>query len=86
MTRIYNEVVLPLNGARARLSLANRNFPNMVGQISAVLADAHLNIVDLVNKSHGEYAYTLIDLSDEVPTTSFERIRAIEGVLSARLI
>lgn len=69
-----------------RLAIANRNVPNMVGQITAALAEANLNIVDLLNKSRGDYAYTLIDLNTPVPDATQTRIRAIEGVLSARVI
>jgi D-3-phosphoglycerate dehydrogenase len=58
----------------------------MVGQISGALADANLNILDLLNKSRGELAYTLIDLNAEVPAETLEHIRAIKGVLSARVI
>jgi D-3-phosphoglycerate dehydrogenase len=82
----FPDVVLPRNGAKVRLAIANRNVPNIVGQISSALADAGLNIVDLTNKSRGDHAFTLLDLSDEVPTATFERIHSIEGVLSARLI
>jgi D-3-phosphoglycerate dehydrogenase len=81
----FPEVVMPRNGGK-RLGIANENVPNMVSQISSALAEANLNIVDLLNKSKGEYAYTLIDLSDEVPPETFEKIRTIKGVLSARLI
>ena len=57
----------------------------MVGQISTCLAGAGLNIADLLNKSRGEYAYTLIDADGAVPATMcWRRSRAIEGVLSAR--
>jgi D-3-phosphoglycerate dehydrogenase len=69
-----------------RLGVANENVPNMVGQISGALAEANLNIIDLLNKSRGDYAYTLIDLSSAVPPETLERIRAIKGVLSARTI
>jgi D-3-phosphoglycerate dehydrogenase len=58
----------------------------MVGQISTCLAGAGLNIADLLNKSRGEYAYTLIDAEGVVSATLLERIRAIDGVLSARVI
>jgi D-3-phosphoglycerate dehydrogenase len=69
-----------------RLCIANENVPNMVGQISGALADAGLNIVDLLNKSRGDYAYTLIDLNTAIPPETLDRIRAIQGVLSARVI
>jgi len=81
----FPEVVMPRNGGM-RLGVANENVPNMVSQISSALAEANLNIVDLLNKSKGEYAYTLIDLSADVPPETFEKIRAIKGVLSTRLI
>jgi D-3-phosphoglycerate dehydrogenase len=49
------------------------------------LADANLNILDLLNKSRGDYAYTLIDLNHTVPESTLEAIRGISGVLSARI-
>ena len=58
----------------------------MVGQISTCLASAGLNIADLLNKSRGEYAYTLIDMDGEVSEDLLGKIRRIEGVLSARLV
>ncbi len=82
----FPDVVLPRNGAKVRLAAANRNVPSIVGQITAALADARLNIVDLINASRGDHAFTLLDLSDTVPAATFERIRAIDGVLSARLV
>jgi D-3-phosphoglycerate dehydrogenase len=55
----FPDVVMPrIEGYR--LGIANENIPGMVSQISSALADANLNIVDLVNQSRGEYAYTLI--------------------------
>ena len=70
--------------ATARIAIANSNVPNMVGQISTRLADAGLNIADLLNKSKGEVAYTLIDIDGKVPAGLVERIGSIQGVLSAR--
>jgi D-3-phosphoglycerate dehydrogenase len=58
----------------------------MVGQISTCLADAALNITELVNRSRGEYAYTLIDAEGATDEALIERLRAIDGVLSARLV
>lgn len=69
-----------------RLGIANENVPKMVGQISGALADANLNILDLLNKSRGEVAYTLIDLNTEVPAETLNHIRGIKGVLSVRVI
>jgi D-3-phosphoglycerate dehydrogenase len=67
-----------------RISLANANVPNMVGQVSTILADAGLNIADMLNKSRGELAYTIIDLDAQVPDSVIQQIAAIEGVLKVR--
>ncbi len=56
----------------------------MVGQISTILADAGLNIEDMLNKSRGELAYTIVDLDAVVPNTVVEQLSAIEGVLKVR--
>lgn len=81
----FPEAVLPKNG-KIRIAIANSNVPNMVGQISTMLADAGLNIEDLLNKSRGNLAYTLVDVNSEIPDSVFARIRSIGGVLNARLI
>jgi D-3-phosphoglycerate dehydrogenase len=82
----YPEAVLPRVAGTTRIAIANSNVPNMVGQISTCLASAGLNIADLLNKSLGGYAYTLIDTDSAVPDGLIGRIRAIEGVLSARVV
>jgi D-3-phosphoglycerate dehydrogenase / 2-oxoglutarate reductase len=82
----YPEAVLPRAPGSARLCIANSNVPNMVGQISTCLAAAGLNIADLLNKSRGEFAYTLIDSDGAMPADVLARIRSIDGVLTARLI
>ncbi len=82
----FPESVLPRVPGVTRLSVANRNVPNMVGQISTCLASAGLNIADLLNKSRGEYAYTLIDIDSAVPQSVLGQIRGIEGVLAARVL
>lgn len=69
-----------------RIGVANENIPNMVGQISSALAEADLNIIDLLNKSHVAYAYTLIDVNAAVPPETLAKIRGIRGVLSVRAI
>jgi D-3-phosphoglycerate dehydrogenase / 2-oxoglutarate reductase len=82
----YPEALLPRVAGTTRLAIANSNVPNMVGQISTCLATAGLNIADLLNKSRGEYAYTLIDTDGSVSEELLGRIRRIEGVLSARVL
>ena len=80
----FPEAMLPRAPNTTRLAIANSNVPNMVGQISTCLATAGINIADLLNKSSGEFAYTLIDADGSVSATVLARIRAIAGVLSAR--
>ena len=77
-------VVMPRAEEGVRLAVANANVPNMVGQITTALADAGLNIIDMINKSKGELAYTLVDVDRPVPAEVLGKIRAIAGVLSVR--
>lgn len=67
-----------------RMTIANANVPNMVGQISTCLANAGLNIEDLLNKSIGELAYTIVDVNGPVSEDTLAQIRAIDGVLTLR--
>ena len=69
-----------------RLAIANANVPAMVGQISTALAEASINIADLLNVSRGELAYTLIDVDEPVGEATMERIASIDGILCARLL
>jgi D-3-phosphoglycerate dehydrogenase len=77
---------LPRSEGTRRLAIANANVPNMVGQISGLLAGAGLNIADLLNRSKGELAYTLIDIEGDVPEALVSEIRGIGGVLTARVV
>ncbi len=67
-----------------RVAIANANVPNMLGQISTAMAHAGLNIHNMVNKSRGEMAYTLVDVDSPVPPATLEAIAGIAGVLSVR--
>ena len=69
-----------------RIAIANANVPNMVGQISTTMAQAGLNIHNMVNKSKGEMAYTLLDLDSAAAHEVIERIAHIPGVLSIRTV
>lgn len=82
----FPEAMLPRISGTERIAVANSNVPNMVGQVSTLLAGAGLNIAELLNRSRGEYAYTLIDVEGRVDEPVMTRIRQIEGVLSARLL
>jgi len=71
---------------RCRLPVTNLNVPNMVGQITTKLASANINIVDMMNKSSGEVAYTIVDVDTPICAELFADIKQIEGVLSVRVI
>lgn len=81
----FPKVYMKRNGG-CRLTVANENIPNMLGQISSVLADSGHNILDMINKSKGEIAYTLVDVEGKIADACVERIRAIKGVLSVRVL
>ena len=67
-----------------RITVANANVPNMVGQVSTCLANAGLNIEDLLNKSFGNLAYTIVDVNGPVSAETMAQLQAIEGVLTLR--
>ncbi|MCO4810219.1 MAG: phosphoglycerate dehydrogenase [Gammaproteobacteria bacterium] len=67
-----------------RITVSNANVPNMVGQISTCIANAGLNIEDLLNKSFGEVAYTIVDVNAEPSDALLDELRAIDGVLTLR--
>jgi D-3-phosphoglycerate dehydrogenase len=69
-----------------RVGIANANVPNMLGQISTAMAEAGLNIHNMLNKSKGEMAYTLVDVDSAVPLQLVQHIAAIKGVLVARYL
>lgn len=69
-----------------RLVIANRNIPNMVGQITTILAGEGINIMDLLNRHRGEVAYNIIDLDAEPSDAAVDALRAISGVIRVRVI
>jgi D-3-phosphoglycerate dehydrogenase len=81
----FPEMFMPRAGGY-RMAVVNANVPNMLGQISTKLADAGLNIVDMLNKSRGELAYTLVDVESEISQDTVDKLMGIEGVLSVRTL
>lgn len=81
----FPDLVLPLTDG-FRLCVVNSNVPNMVGQITTALATAELNIVDMLNKSRGDLAYTVVDVDKPLPSALLDKLAAIEGVLSVRAL
>lgn len=72
--------------AGARLAINHKNIKNMLSQFTNVFGEADMNIVNMVNKSKGEYAYSLFDFEHSVAVEVVEKIKAIDGVLKIRVI
>ncbi len=75
---------IPANGAR--LAISNKNVPNMVGQITTVLAEAKQNITGMVNQMRDELAYNLIDVEGQVDDATIAKLTAIDGIINVRVI
>jgi D-3-phosphoglycerate dehydrogenase / 2-oxoglutarate reductase len=85
----FPNAYLPYTG-KQRVVAFHHNVPNMVGQITNAISSYHLNIADMVNRSRGEYAYTMIDIDnkvngDVIPTLE-EKIKQISGMVTARIV
>ncbi|MDM5155399.1 phosphoglycerate dehydrogenase [Bacillus sp. DX1.1] len=85
----YPNVELPYIGKK-RITIMHQNIPNMVGQISGCLAEHHINIADMINRSKGSWAYTMIDIDngidDIIKENVVENIKQITGVVAVRMI
>lgn len=81
----FPNIAMPRESA-FRLAIANANVPNMLGQISTTLAEAGLNIQNMVNKSRGDLAFTLVDVGGAVPQSVIDKLTAIDGVLRVRYL
>lgn len=81
----FPNIAMPRESA-FRLAIANANVPNMLGQISTTLAGAGLNIHNMVNKSRGDLAFTLVDVESAVPQAVIDQLTAIGGVLRVRYL
>ena len=71
---------------KTRITILHRNIPNMIGQFTALLAKDNVNIDDMTNKSRGSYAYTMIDVDNDVAEDVVKGLEMIEGVLKVRVI
>ncbi|MBC6972194.1 3-phosphoglycerate dehydrogenase [Bacillus sp. Xin] len=85
----YPNVELPYVGKK-RITIMHQNVPNMVGQITGCLAEHHINIADMINRSKGSFAYTMIDIDngidDIIKENVVENIKKITGVVAVRMI
>ena len=72
--------------AAGRITLLHRNIPNSLGRFTSAIASENVNIDGLMNKSRGEYAYTMLDLDRHPSAEVVEHLKSIEGVLRVRVI
>ena len=72
--------------AESRIAVLHMNIPNMIGQITAILAAQGVNISDMTNKSRDKFAYTLLDLEHKPEEATVEKLKAIDGVLRVRIV
>lgn len=70
----------------ARITILHRNIPNSIGRFTAVLANEHINISDMLNRSKGEYAYTMFDLDQAASSEAIAALKEVDGVLRVRVI
>ena len=82
----YPEINLGVCETDARVGILHKNIPNMLSQITTFFGNQGLNIENLANKSRGNYAYTLLDLSHPMPHDTVERLKEIDGVIRVRRI
>ena len=82
----YPEINLGVCETEARVGILHRNIPNMLSQITNFFGNQGLNIENLANKSRGDFAYTLLDISHPMPHDTVERLKEIEGVIRVRRI
>ncbi len=81
----FPDCYLPFT-SQVRLVIINKNIPKMVGKITGMLAEKGVNIANMLNRQEGDYAYNIIDIDGEFAETDLEKIKAIDGIIMARLI
>ena len=69
-----------------RVTILHKNIPNMITRFASRFADRKINISDMLNRSRGEYAYTMLDLDEETPSDLAAELEKIDGVIRVRTI
>ena len=69
-----------------RIAVCHKNIPNLISQFTGAMAASNINISEMVNKSKGNYAYTLLDLDSEVTKAAIDKIKSINGVIKVRVV
>ena len=71
---------------KGRIAICHKNMPNLIAQFTGAMAACGINIAEMVNKSKGDYAYTLVDLDSVVTEEAVAKIKAVDGVIKVRII
>ena len=77
---------LPVKSGHKRIIIANKNIPNMISEITSVLADSKVNIGDMLNKSKGDLAYNIIDVDGEIAEEVFDELSAVNGIIMVKIL
>ncbi|MBQ8330912.1 MAG: phosphoglycerate dehydrogenase [Clostridia bacterium] len=81
----FPNVSMPMSGDK-RLCVFHANVPNMLSQITAVLAETGVNIENMINKSKGDNAYTVVDVTGDVADAVVAKLNAVDGIVKVRVI
>ena len=82
----YPNCDMGFRGDKTRVTIMHRNVPNMIGQFTTILAEAGINISDMTNKSRKEYAYSMLDLEDNISEDVVNKLKEIKDGLRVRVI
>ena len=82
----YPAATLGVCDKTARITICHKNVPNMIGQLTSVVAGKNINVADMVDKSRGDFAYAIIDLDHPVTDALIEKLNAVEGVIKVRVV
>ena len=82
----YPAATLGVCDKTARITICHKNVPNMIGQLTSVVAGENINVADMVDKSRGDFAYAIIDLDHPVTDALIEKLNAVEGVIKVRIV
>ena len=81
----FPSVSVPRSG-KTRITILHKNVPNVISNISASVANENINIDNMVNKSRGEFAYTMLDTDTEVSVDAIEAIKSLDNIIRVRVI
>lgn len=73
-------------GEGKRITISNKNIPNMIGKISSLLADNNINIFDMLNKSKDDFAYSIIDIDGDISEVVINKLQEIDGIITVRVL